>query len=79
MGYARGSTSRQLLNHQIHMLNNAGCIRISADKQSGKITDTPELDACRDFLRAETPSTCCAAEMEMRAVKHLDPAPARQP
>jgi DNA invertase Pin-like site-specific DNA recombinase len=41
----------QLLDRQLHALTSAGCIRIFADKQSGKTPDCPEWDACRNFLR----------------------------
>ena len=52
IGYARVSTSGQLLDRQKHALAGAGCIRIFADKPSGKSADRPELAACLDYLRA---------------------------
>ena len=51
IGYARVSTSGQLLDRQQHALADAGCLRIFADKLSGKNTDRPELAACLDYLR----------------------------
>jgi DNA invertase Pin-like site-specific DNA recombinase len=51
VGYARVSTSGQLLDRQEHALAEAGCIRIFADKLSGKSADRPELMACLDYLR----------------------------
>jgi DNA invertase Pin-like site-specific DNA recombinase len=51
IGYARVSTSGQVLDRQEHALAEAGCIRIFADKLSGKSADRPELAACLDYLR----------------------------
>src|SRR5207247_7295712 len=50
-GYARVSTTGQLLDRQQHALAAAGCLRIFADKLSGKDADQPELAACLDYLR----------------------------
>ena len=52
IGYARVSTSGQLFDRQKHALAEVGCIRIFADKLSGKHSDRPELAACLDYLRA---------------------------
>jgi DNA invertase Pin-like site-specific DNA recombinase len=52
IGYARVSTSGQNLDRQIRALTETGCIRIFADKLSGKTADRPELAACLDYLRA---------------------------
>ena len=51
IGYARVSTSGQILDRQTRALTEAGCIRVFADKQSGKTADRPELAACLDYLR----------------------------
>ena len=51
IGYARVSTSGQLLDRQQHALAEADCLRIFADKLSGKNADRPELAACLDYLR----------------------------
>ena len=51
IGYARSSTSGQLLDRQQHALAEAGCLRIFADKLSGKNAGRPELAACLDYLR----------------------------
>jgi hypothetical protein len=51
IGYARVSTSGQLLDRQQHALAGAGCLRVFADKLSGKNADRPELAACLDYLR----------------------------
>ena len=50
IGYARVSTSGQLLDRQQHALAEAGCLRVFADKLSGKDADRPELAACLDYL-----------------------------
>ncbi|MGH3121630.1 MAG: recombinase family protein [Streptosporangiaceae bacterium] len=51
VGYARVSTAGQNLDRQIQALKDAGCIRIFADKMSGKTAARPELEACLDYLR----------------------------
>ncbi|MFF0794196.1 recombinase family protein [Streptomyces spiralis] len=51
MGYARVSTKGQLLDRQVHALTEAGCIRIFADKKSGKNAEREELWKALDFLR----------------------------
>ena len=51
IGYARVSTSGQLLDRQQNALAEAGCLRVFADKLSGKNADRPELAACLDYLR----------------------------
>ena len=60
IGYARVSTSGQLLDRQEHALAEAGCIRVFADKLSGKNSGRPELAACLDYLRPATPWSCRA-------------------
>jgi DNA invertase Pin-like site-specific DNA recombinase len=51
VGYARVSTKGQLLDRQIHALTEAGCIRIFADKKSGKNAEREELRKALDYLR----------------------------
>ena len=51
IGYARVSTSGQNLDRQILALAEAGCIRVFADKLSGKDASRPELAVCLDYLR----------------------------
>ncbi|MFF4290836.1 recombinase family protein [Streptomyces sp. NPDC001633] len=51
VGYARVSTKGQLLDRQIHALNEAGCIWVFADKKSGKNAEREELWAALDCLR----------------------------
>jgi DNA invertase Pin-like site-specific DNA recombinase len=52
IGYARVSTGGQRLDRQMHALTEAGCLRIFADKQSGRTTDRAELGQALDYLRA---------------------------
>lgn len=51
VGYARVSPQGQLLDRQIHALTEAGCIRIFADKGSGKNAEREELRKALDYLR----------------------------
>jgi hypothetical protein len=51
VGYARVSTEGQLLDRQVHALTEAGCMRIFADKKSGKNAEREELWKALDFLR----------------------------
>jgi DNA invertase Pin-like site-specific DNA recombinase len=52
VGYARVSTKGQNLDAQIRALTAAGCLRVFADKLSGKNAARPELAACLDYLRS---------------------------
>ena len=52
VGYARVSTKGQLLDRQMYALTQAGCIRIFADKKSGKNAEREELAKALDYLRA---------------------------
>jgi hypothetical protein len=50
VGYARVSTKDQRLDRQTLALEAAGCIRIFADKKSGKDADREELTKALDYL-----------------------------
>jgi DNA invertase Pin-like site-specific DNA recombinase len=52
IGYARVSTAGQLLDRQLAALTEAGCLRIFADKKSGKNVERDELRKALDYLRA---------------------------
>lgn len=51
IGYARVSTRDQNLDRQIAALTDVGCVRVFADKLSGKNAERPELQACLDYCR----------------------------
>ena len=51
IGYARVSTKDQILDRQTAALEAAGCIRIFADKESGRNADREELRKALDYLR----------------------------
>jgi DNA invertase Pin-like site-specific DNA recombinase len=52
VGYARVSTTEQLLDRQLRALETAGCARIFADRRSGRDVEREQLRACLDYLRA---------------------------
>lgn len=51
VGYARVSTVGPLLDRQLAALTAAGCIRVFADKKSGKNSEREELWKALDYLR----------------------------
>jgi len=51
IGYARVGTRDQNLDRQTDALTEAGCMRIFADKKSGKSANRPELEKALDFMR----------------------------
>lgn len=51
IGYARVSTRDQNLDRQLAALTEAACLRIFADKLSGRGVDRPDLQACLDYVR----------------------------
>ncbi|MFD6358175.1 recombinase family protein [Nocardia tengchongensis] len=51
VGYARVSTTDQLLDRQLRALTAAGCQKMFADKKSGKNAEREELQRCLEYLR----------------------------
>jgi DNA invertase Pin-like site-specific DNA recombinase len=51
IGYARVSTTAQLLDRQLRALDDAGCAKVFSDQLSGRDADRPELQACLTYLR----------------------------
>ncbi|MGW6357993.1 recombinase family protein [Streptomyces sp. NPDC055092] len=51
VGYARVSTAGQLLDCRIAALTAAGCIRVFADRTSGKNIEREELWKALEYLR----------------------------
>ncbi len=51
IGYARVSSTGQLLDIQLDALRSAGCERIYAEKRSGLDGKRPELGKCLDYVR----------------------------
>jgi DNA invertase Pin-like site-specific DNA recombinase len=51
IGYARVSTADQILDRQTRALAEAGCLKVFAEKKTGRTADRTELTACLDYLR----------------------------
>ena len=51
IGYARVSTADQILDRQTRALAEVGCLRVFAEKRTGRTAERPELQACLDYLR----------------------------
>jgi len=51
IGYARVSTADQFLDRQTRALAEVGCLRVFAEKRTGRTAERPELQACLDYLR----------------------------
>lgn len=51
VGYARVSTKGQKLDRQLAALEDADCVRVFADKKSGRTAEREELWKCLDYLR----------------------------
>lgn len=52
IGYARVSTTAQLLDRQLRALGDVGCTTVFSDQLSGRDADRPQLQACLAYLRA---------------------------
>lgn len=51
VGYARVSTIDQCFEIQQEALEQAGCKKIFAEQYTGKTTERPQWERCRDYLR----------------------------
>ena len=60
IGYARVSTSGQLLDRQQHALAETGCLRVFADKLSGKNAAGPSWPPAWTTCGPATPWSCRA-------------------
>ncbi|MEV6544206.1 recombinase family protein [Streptomyces sp. NPDC051665] len=65
------STKGQLLDRQIHALTEAGCIRIFADKKSGKNAEREELWKALDFLREDDTLVVPSLDRLSRSIQNL--------
>src|SRR5664280_1628640 len=51
IGYVRVSTADQILDRQTRALAEVGCLRVFAEKRTGRTAERPEVQACLDYLR----------------------------
>jgi len=71
IGYARVSTDLQSLDLQLDALADAGVERVYSDTGSGSLKHRPQLDACRDYLRAGDTLVVWRLDRLGRGLKHL--------
>lgn len=71
IGYARVSTSEQNLDSQTDLLQNAGCVRVFADKVTGLKSNRPEWDKLLDFLRPGDVLVVTELSRMSRSLMHL--------
>jgi DNA invertase Pin-like site-specific DNA recombinase len=71
IGYARVSTVGQNLDSQYDGLNQAGCVKIFADKASGIKEDRPEWNKLLDYLRPGDTLVVTELSRMTRSLMHL--------
>ncbi len=71
IGYARVSTRGQKDDSLVVELTAYGCVKIFADKTSGKLAARPELDKALAYLRAGDVFVITRLSRAMRSLKHL--------
>lgn len=71
IGYARVSTADQRLDSQTDELTAAGCVRVFADKRSGRAVHRPELERALDHLRKGDALVVTRLSRLSRSVKDL--------
>lgn len=71
VGYARVSTRDQKLDRQLRALEAVGCVKVFADKKSGKNAQRPELKACLAYLRPGDTLVVSALDRLARSLQDL--------
>lgn len=71
IGYARVSTSEQILNAQLRQLKEVGCELIFEEKISGARRDRPELEKLLSQVRAGDTLIVCKLDRLARSTHHL--------
>lgn len=71
VGYARISTTDQVLDLQLDALRAAGCVRCFSDTASGSTTDRPDLTRALDYVRPGDTLVVWKLDRLGRSLPHL--------
>jgi len=71
VGYARVSSTGQILEVQLDKLTHGNCDRIYQEKRSGKTADRPEFQSCMNYLREGDTLIVTRLDRLARSVVHL--------